>query len=268
MSWNTGYPRNIGADRYLNELAAGGGGPTGAAGGDLSGTYPAPTVAKLNTRPIVSTAPVNGANLAWDGTNWTPEDVSPYYGTNTATNHGTTCVTIGNAASTAGVTDGVAIGHTATVTDSSVAIGAAATSTGVWSTAIGTSSAAVVGSTAVGEEARANNVAGGCTAVGRGSLASGAQAQAFGYIANATATKSLAVGYNANATAADAIAIGRDSAATNAGDICIGAGVVPVAGSSLNLKGTNAIVAAAAGASDAYWLVSINGVQYKLLLHT
>ena len=46
-----------------------------AAAGDLAGSYPAPTVSRIQGRPVSSTAPTSGQVLSWDGGSWTPQSL-------------------------------------------------------------------------------------------------------------------------------------------------------------------------------------------------
>jgi hypothetical protein len=50
------------------------------AGGDLSGNFPGPVVAKVQGRPVDSAAPSTNNLMGWDGSKWTPIGTITLYG--------------------------------------------------------------------------------------------------------------------------------------------------------------------------------------------
>lgn len=82
--------------QYLLDLQAASGGPTSTAGGDLSGTYPNPSVIAIKGAPLAVTTPTSGNLLIANGTAW---DSKAMHGDATIDSTGSIIVNGGTAAS-------------------------------------------------------------------------------------------------------------------------------------------------------------------------
>ena len=73
---NMGTSQLLSVPYALYAKAAGTATPTGPAGGDLTGTYPNPTVARIRGVNVSATMPALNQLLAYNGASWAPTDLS------------------------------------------------------------------------------------------------------------------------------------------------------------------------------------------------
>lgn len=72
----TATGRLVGAGNLTVNVS--GAAPTGTAGGDLSGSFPNPTVAAIQGSPVSVVAPTNGQALVFNGTSYVPVTIVPF----------------------------------------------------------------------------------------------------------------------------------------------------------------------------------------------
>lgn len=243
-----------------------------AAGGDLTGSYPAPTVAALRGKPISTAAPAKNDVLVWNDSAWTP--AAPTSGGSGAHADLTGLATgddhpqylrAGVRASPAG------FAVTGTLGSGGVLVSGGGTRL-LWSPGLAAFRAGVVSgdawdeaniggaSAAFGEDTHASGAV--SFAAGTQSVASGTASVAFGELSVASAYASVAFGSSSQATGMGAVALGVESQAIGDGSLAAvngyasGSGAVAL-GSGAQATGSQTVALGTAAVASGSYAVAI-----------